>query len=475
MEIEANAVNMEIQANAVNMDNLPLVMNFSDIRVTNDMPPRASLIDLTMMVCGQNRDHAGKTLRNLEKADGKNFPIWKFQGQGQQKTPVGTASECIEYIMMLPGNGAKGFRVKWSETLTRVFTRFLDGDTTLIPEIEANAVNMDNLPLVMNFSDIRVTNDMPPRASLIDLTMMVCNQSRDHAGKTLRNIAKQVRNDFPNLQFPGKGQRDTPVGTASECIEYIMMLPGNGAKGFRVKWSETLTRVFGGDATLIPEIESNAVNMNPLNQFCRAEVDAGRVIENTAHVAKKMKLMDDMEILQYADTVALYQRTFDMQEDVFYKRKALMTAENEFLKADLQGKREIEEGDNQARQEMCRQDMHVRQDILRANLKATREIEQADKQATREMEQADKQAKQEMEMDTKEIYMIELDSLSYENALRRLYDTQRDMQDKYWAGKSAGRRVWHYKTTKAYRDNEVHIKQLQNLIRTTNSKRLRLL
>lgn len=50
---------------------------------------------------------------------------------------------------------------------------------------------------------------------------------------------------------------------------------------------------FAGDASLHKgdqgEREANAVNLDPLNQFCSAEVDAGKAIESSAHAEKKMK------------------------------------------------------------------------------------------------------------------------------------------------------------------------------------------
>lgn len=65
--------------------------------------------------------------------------------------------------------------------------------------------------------------------------------------------------DDPNLyyQFPGQGQRPTPVLDADGINELLMLLPGKRAAKVRVKFAKIITRYLGGDISLAREVERN--------------------------------------------------------------------------------------------------------------------------------------------------------------------------------------------------------------------------
>lgn len=60
------------------------------------------------------------------------------------------------------------------------------------------------------------------------------------------------------LQFPGPGERLTPVCKVNEMVELINVLPGPRAQRFRQAGAKVLVRYLGGDETLIDEIRENA-------------------------------------------------------------------------------------------------------------------------------------------------------------------------------------------------------------------------
>ena len=57
-----------------------------------------------------------------------------------------------------------------------------------------------------------------------------------------------------NFQFPGKGQRLTPVATLQVFLEILVLLPGKLANTIREEAVRTLIRAMNGDPTLVEEI-----------------------------------------------------------------------------------------------------------------------------------------------------------------------------------------------------------------------------
>ena len=121
---------------------MSLCLSFSEIVQGRDASVRITedgliyAIDLVMVVTGQQRDHAGKTLRNLSD---EIFPSSKFivesrPGKGYAKTKLLRLEDSIELIMVLPGKLSRNCR----KTMADVITRYLDGDLNLIGEIADN-------------------------------------------------------------------------------------------------------------------------------------------------------------------------------------------------------------------------------------------------------------------------------------------------------------------------------------------------
>ncbi len=75
------------------------------VRKTDDNPPRISIIDVTVAVCGGNQHAAARMLRRLSDQYPELEPSWshiKFKGRGQRDTPVTTARGLVE-LMLIPG------------------------------------------------------------------------------------------------------------------------------------------------------------------------------------------------------------------------------------------------------------------------------------------------------------------------------------------------------------------------------------
>ena len=118
-----------------------------------------------------------------------------------------------------------------------------------------------------------------PYMSVRDIIMVVCKKDSKRASETWINLSETYKNElseflgnFGNFQFPGRGQSPQPVITLPGALKLVMWLPGNMAKDFRTKACEILNRYIAGDASLVAEINANAVSTAPINEMARASL-----------------------------------------------------------------------------------------------------------------------------------------------------------------------------------------------------------
>jgi len=106
----------------------------ANVRITDDGLLYA--VDLCMVVTGHNRDDAGKTLRRLsdEIFSSEKFSERNTGGSGGSRTKLVSFEDAIELIMVFPGKMARRIRKQFKD----VIVRYLDGDTTMCIEIQAN-------------------------------------------------------------------------------------------------------------------------------------------------------------------------------------------------------------------------------------------------------------------------------------------------------------------------------------------------
>ena len=91
---------------------------------------------------------------------------------------------------------------------------------------------------VKDIANIRKTSEVPPRVSVIDVTMAITGKDRNHAAEDLRRIIgsyPEVNANCVNWKFAGARQRNTPVTDARGIVEIIMLLPGRQASRVRLK------------------------------------------------------------------------------------------------------------------------------------------------------------------------------------------------------------------------------------------------
>lgn len=94
------------------------------------------------------------------------------------------------------------------------------------------------------------------------------------------------------------GNSKTKLITLQGAINLIMLLPGNMAKTVRTQISNTMTRFFAGDETLVNQIHANAASDDPIARLARAslaaEDDAGPAQMDDYTLVRKRR-MEEIE------------------------------------------------------------------------------------------------------------------------------------------------------------------------------------
>jgi len=113
------------------------------IRKTSEDPPRVSVYDLIACITGlANPRNVWLALQNSHPEAVQDLDSFKFQGKGQQDTPVVGARGAVQIIMLLPGRAAAEFR----KEAAGVIVRYLGGDLSLVEEVAANHLAQATLP-----------------------------------------------------------------------------------------------------------------------------------------------------------------------------------------------------------------------------------------------------------------------------------------------------------------------------------------
>ena len=111
-----------------------------------------------------------------------------------------------------------------------------------------------------DIKNIRKTNESPPRVSVIDVVSALLGVHANNAAMTfwrLRDEHNELNSGCGDFQFPGRGQRKTPVMGVRSICELVMLLPGRHAARVRRQASELLTRFLGGDLAIVDEVCRN--------------------------------------------------------------------------------------------------------------------------------------------------------------------------------------------------------------------------
>ena len=96
--------------------------------------------------------------------------------------------------------------------------------------------------------------------SLIDIAMMVTGKDQKIAAQHINRICEQfvdVSSKRRYIKFPGRGQRETPVGDLYLVAEFVMLLPGKRAALVRSEAARLFVQFHGGDLRLVDSIIEN--------------------------------------------------------------------------------------------------------------------------------------------------------------------------------------------------------------------------
>lgn len=118
---------------------------------------------------------------------------------------------------------------------------------------------------IFNGGQVRVTDDVPKRASVFDIIALVIGDTSNPRMIWQRLCAESadVVAGFYHI-FPGAGQRPTPVTDAQGVMRLVNALPGRRARQFRASAMDTLVRFLAGDSSLHAEIDDNAARQAAL-------------------------------------------------------------------------------------------------------------------------------------------------------------------------------------------------------------------
>ena len=114
-----------------------------------------------------------------------------------------------------------------------------------------------NSSVFIDFEDfggkVRFTSD--GRVSVYDAIAFSTGHKNPHdVWSRLQESHSEVLVKCENFQFPGRGQRETPVATLQVFLEILVILPGRFANTVREQAVTTLIRAMNGDSTLVEEI-----------------------------------------------------------------------------------------------------------------------------------------------------------------------------------------------------------------------------
>lgn len=134
------------------------IFNGGKVRVTDEVPRRASVIDVIRIVIEGHTNPAVVWQRISEDATNAEVITkcsdWKFSGAGQRVTQVTDSVGIMMLVNALPGVRARRFRASAMSALVR----FLAGDPSLHEEIDENARRQSNLspqhPMQMLSEDV---------------------------------------------------------------------------------------------------------------------------------------------------------------------------------------------------------------------------------------------------------------------------------------------------------------------------------
>ena len=299
-----------------------------------------SVRDLIMCLCGQNSYQACRIWKHFPDSETEKLTeslrTFTFPGPGQLNQSVITFPGALRLIALLPGKNATINR----SAVAKILRRNFKGDPSLMedaivdkkpsavfdPNKETSLIPFDD---IVPGATVRLcVIDGIQYLSARDVIMHVCGKKNDEAGLVWRRMPDSQKAELKAFQFPGRGQQVQPVITFPGALKLIMFLPGEKAKKHRSAMVKILTRYFAGDASMIKEIEENALSEAQVPQLARASLASDEIetLQEIDEIRKRKR--DDTELLErnvnIASTLATTMKLFDPRwnEDVHLRAQA---------------------------------------------------------------------------------------------------------------------------------------------------------
>ena len=214
------------------------------VRVTDDGLLYA--VDLVMVMTGQERDHAGKTLRNIPNGTfrSENFSERQLSTRGGPKTKLISFKDALELVMVLPGKVAKETRAQFASILRR----YMAGDASLVAEIQANAQSTSPIAELARLDSgdegiVAVNNNKKRKYEELD----ILNMEIDIKTKEIKISKLEVE-----IQAMQQANQATRVNTHIIIMDKYAEIASNQAldERARLMFKDTLLNLSSQDAPL---------------------------------------------------------------------------------------------------------------------------------------------------------------------------------------------------------------------------------
>lgn len=142
-----------------------------------------------------------------------------------------------------------------------------------------------NTLTLLEYGDIRVTDD--DRFSVFDTVEVIGGKKNPRdAWKSITENYPEVVGKTDNFQFPGQGQRETPVATTENIFYIIGLLPGSVGQMYREDAAREMCAKYGFDYESVVSVKTISVEVNPTSiasTQLRAMADALDTLQNMSH------------------------------------------------------------------------------------------------------------------------------------------------------------------------------------------------
>ncbi len=227
------------------LKNDTITTSYGEIRITKSK--MMSIIDIIRIFLNTSIHNAPRVLAKIKDRYGSMIDLthdFLFYGQGQTPTTVIDLDNLKTLIDIIPGDIDSQVRKSFVDEV----------DQAVNPPDILNDITFALDGLKKSDKTIRITADK--RVSVYDVIEIYTGL--DNPRKVWHDLIQahpEVVTISNNLQFPGMGQRSTPVMDANGIVQLIMLLPGKNAAMSRNAFANIIVRYLGGDLTLIDDVK----------------------------------------------------------------------------------------------------------------------------------------------------------------------------------------------------------------------------